>query len=98
MLIDVDVVCCARYELNMMTAAHKTTFEDLFKKKKFYEIPNALYRGWLGFKISAVGRLSRQNLYTTTTVLFNYYCRLKCTQTVQPIMNFVTNRSANEIN
>ena len=57
MLIDVDVdgVCCARYELNMMTAAHKTTFEDLFKKKKFYEIPNALYRGWLGFKIAAVG-------------------------------------------
>ena len=54
MLIDVDVVCCARYELNMMTAAHKTTFEDLFKKK-FYDIPNALYRGSLGFKTAAVG-------------------------------------------
>ena len=52
--VDVDVVCCARYELNMMTAAHKTTFEDLFKKK-FYDIPNALYRGSLGFKTAAVG-------------------------------------------
>ena len=39
----------------MMTAAHKTVFENLFKAKKFYEIPNALYRGWLGFKIAAVG-------------------------------------------
>ena len=53
--IDVDIVFCARYELNMMTAAHKTVFENLFKEKKFYEIPNALYRGWLGFKIAAVG-------------------------------------------
>ena len=39
----------------MMTAAQKTIFEDLFKQKKFYEIPNAVYRGWLGFKIAAVG-------------------------------------------
>ena len=39
----------------MMTAAHKTVFENLFEAKKFYEIPNALYRGWLGFKIAAVG-------------------------------------------
>ena len=39
----------------MMTSAHKTIFENLFKAKKFYEIPNALYRGWLGFKIAAVG-------------------------------------------
>ena len=39
----------------MMTSAHKTISENLFKAKKFYEIPNALYRGWLGFKIAAVG-------------------------------------------
>ena len=39
----------------MMTAAHKTVFENLFKAKKFYKIPNTLYRGWLGFKIAAVG-------------------------------------------
>ena len=31
-----------------------STFEDLFKKK-FYDIPNALYRGSLGFKTAAVG-------------------------------------------
>ena len=32
-----------------------TFFGNLFKQKKFYEIPNAVYRGWLGFKIAAVG-------------------------------------------
>ena len=48
---------CARYEVNMMTAAQKTIFENLFKQKKFHEIPNALYRGWLGFKIAAVSNM-----------------------------------------
>ena len=38
-----------------MTAAQKTVFEDLFKAKRFYEVSNATYRGWLGFKIAAVG-------------------------------------------
>ena len=32
-----------------------TFFGNIFKQKKFYEIPNAVYRGWLGFKIAAVG-------------------------------------------
>ena len=39
----------------MMTVSQKTQFEKLFKEKKFYEIPNPIYRGWLGFKIAAVG-------------------------------------------
>ena len=39
----------------MMTAALMALFESLFKQKKFYEIPNAVYRVWLGFKIAAVG-------------------------------------------
>ena len=64
--VDVDVVCCARYELNMMTAAHKTTFEDLFKKK-FYDIPNALYRGSLGFKTAAVG--SEEQVFDNDNIL-----------------------------
>ena len=39
----------------MMTAAQKTVFGNLFKQKKFIEIPNAVYRVWLGFKIAAMG-------------------------------------------
>ena len=34
-----------------------TFFGNLFKQKKFYEIPNAVYRGWLGFKIAALALL-----------------------------------------
>ncbi len=51
----------ARYELNMMTASQKTQFEELFKEKKFYEIPNAIYRGWLGFKIAVLG--TEENMF-----------------------------------
>ena len=39
----------------MMTASQRTQFEKLFKEKKFYEIPNPIYRGWLGFKIAVLG-------------------------------------------
>ena len=53
--IYIDSVFYVRYELNMMTAAEKTVFENLFKAKRFYEVSNATYRGWLGFKIAAVG-------------------------------------------
>lgn len=48
-------IVCARYELDMMTAKQKTDFEKLFKEKKFYEVPNPIYRGWLGFKIAVLG-------------------------------------------
>ena len=51
----------ARYELNMMTASQKTQFEEMFKEKKFYEIPNAIYRGWLGFKIAVLG--TEENMF-----------------------------------
>ena len=44
-----------------MNVAQKTQFEKLFKEKKFYEIPNSIYRGWLGFKIAALG--SEENLF-----------------------------------
>ena len=46
---------CVRFELNMMNVSQKTQFEKLFKEKKFYEIPNPMYWGWLGFKIAALG-------------------------------------------
>ena len=38
-----------------MTAKQKTDFENLFKEKKFYEVPDPIYRGWLGFKIAVLG-------------------------------------------
>ena len=44
-------IFCVRYEFNMMNV---TQFKKLFKEKKFYEIPNPIYRGWLGFMIAAL--------------------------------------------
>ena len=37
----------------MINVSQKTQFEKLFKEKKFYEIPNPIYWGWLVFKIAA---------------------------------------------
>ena len=47
-------IFCVRYEFNMMNVSQKTQFKKLFKEKKFYEIPNPIYRGWLGFMIAAL--------------------------------------------
>ena len=54
---------CVRYELNMMNVSQRR----LFKEKKFYEIPNPIYRGWLGFKIAALGSALRKTGLTTSS-------------------------------
>ena len=45
----------------MMTAKQKTNFEKLFEEKKFYEVPDPIYRGWLGFKIAVLG--TEENMF-----------------------------------
>ena len=45
----------------MMTAKQKTNFEKLFKEKKFCEVPDPIYRGWLGFKIAVLG--TEENMF-----------------------------------
>ena len=45
----------------MMTAKQKTNFEKLFEEKKFYEVPDPIYGGWLGFKIAVLG--TEENMF-----------------------------------
>ncbi len=45
----------------MMTAKQKTNFEKLLEEKKFNEIPDPIYRGWLGFKIAVLG--TEENMF-----------------------------------
>ena len=45
----------------MMTAKQKTNFEKLFEEKKFYEVPDPIYRGWIGFKIAVLG--TEENMF-----------------------------------
>ena len=45
----------------MMNVSQKTQFEKLFKEKMFYEIPNPIYRGWLGFMIATL--CSEENVF-----------------------------------
>ena len=47
-------IFCVRHELTMMNVPQKTQFEKLLKEKLFYEIPNPIYRGWLGFMIATL--------------------------------------------
>ena len=54
-------IFCVRHELNMMNVSQKTQFEKLFKEKMFYEIPNPIYRGWLGFMIATL--CSEENVF-----------------------------------
>ena len=45
----------------MMNVSQKTQFDKLFKEKMFYEIPNPIYRGWLGFMIATL--CSEENVF-----------------------------------
>lgn len=45
----------------MKTAKQKTNFKKLFEEKKLYEVPDPIYRGWLGFKIAVLG--TEENMF-----------------------------------
>ena len=45
----------------MMTAKQKTNFKKLFEEKKLYEVPDPIYRCWLGFKIAVLG--TEENMF-----------------------------------